>query len=524
MSGGPRSRHRRVFTNARVLTMDDPGAAATAVVIDDGRIVAVGGRELLDLHPDAVREDLGGRILCPGFIDAHNHLSIAALHPLWADLRSVSSVEGLAVALVEQAERSPETPWIRGAGWTDLDNGWRPHRRDLDALGLDRPVVIAHYSLHQCVVDSRALGVLGIGRETRDPAGGEIGRDPDGQPDGLLVERAWSQAHARSLAPYDDPDRWGEHIEVRIRELLTDGITAVHDAACSPGAELAYGRLAADGRLGLSVLAMPHPAALLQPPDDGRLSGPPTGEGGEMFRIGALKAFADGGVTPAIDVSLGGERIRYGDLFDGLDAQVATALEHGFDIAIHAIGNAGLDAALDAFERAGGRAGQRRGRVEHACLAGVDQLRRMADLGVDAVVQPGFLHHLGGQVLGVEFDDAAWLPFADMANAGITLAASSDDPCTFHEPVRTSAHGCTRMTSAGSPLDPAQALGYHEWLRAYTAGAAEVGGQTNERGRIAAGLRADLVVLDGELDPTSPPRVAQTWVEGRLVWEAPADG
>jgi predicted amidohydrolase YtcJ len=270
----------------------------------------------------------------------------------------------------------------------------------------------------------------------------------------------------------------------------------------------------------VSVLAMPHPAALLQPLDAGRLDGAPTGEGHETLRVGALKLFADGGVTPAIDVHLDGSPMQFGELFEGLDTQVATAMERGFDVAIHAIGNAGLEAALDAYERAGGRASGRRCRVEHACLAGPDQMRRMAELGVGAVVQPGFLHHLGGQVGDIEFDDAAWLPFGDLAAAGVALAASSDDPCTFHEPIRTATHGSTRMTSTGSPLDPGQALGYDEWLRAYTAGAADVGGQSHERGRIVPGLRADLVVLDGELDPVHPPRVAQTWVGGRLVHDA----
>jgi predicted amidohydrolase YtcJ len=191
--------------------MGDEAASPEVVIIDDDRILAVGGRELLAIHADAVQENLDGRILCPGFIDAHNHLSIAALHPLWADLRQSSSVELLGEALRQQAVRSPGTPWIRGAGWTDLGTGLRPHRRDLDALGLDRPIIVAHYSLHQCVVDSRALDLLGVGRGTADPPGGEIGRDPDGEPDGLLVERAWSEAHARSLAPYAIPIGGGPH-------------------------------------------------------------------------------------------------------------------------------------------------------------------------------------------------------------------------------------------------------------------------------------------------------------------------
>jgi predicted amidohydrolase YtcJ len=188
-------------------------------------------------------------------------------------------------------------------------------------------------------------------------------------------------------------------------------------------------------------------------------------------------------------------------------------------VAVHAIGNAGLEAALGAFEATARRHpdGDHRFRVEHACLASADQLRRLAGLGGVAVVQPGFLHHLGGQVEGVHFDDAVWLPFGDMQRAGLTMAASSDCPCTFHEPLRTSAHGASRRTSSGAVLDPGQAVSFEDWLWAYTAGAALAGGQEHERGSIAPGLRADLVVLEGELDAHQPPVVAQTWVGGRQV-------
>ena len=509
----------RAFTNGRVLTMTSPGDRAEVVVVEDGRITAVGGPEVLRRHGGAEIVDLGGRLLCPGFVDAHHHLSVVALQPRWADLAGATTVEDIGARLVAHARAEPDAPWVRGAGWSDLGTGLLPHRRDLDALNLDRPVVVAHYSLHQAVVDSRGLDTLGIGAATPDPAGGVIGRDPGGGCSGLLVERAWSEAHAASLAPYADPDRWAEHIEAAAARLVADGITAVHDAACPPAAEDAYRSLVRAGRLAVSVLAMPHPAALLGPPEAARLAGPPTGEGDERFRVGAVKLFADGGVLPAIDVHLGGRPLRMGMRFPDLGAHVERAVARGFRVAVHALGNAGLDAALDAFEAAARRrpGADHRWRVEHACLASPAQLARLAALGGVAVVQPGFLHHLGGEVEGVAFDDAAWLPFGDVAASGAVMAASSDAPCTFHEPLRTAAHGATRRTSRGRPLDPGQAVAYEDWLWAYTAGAAHAGGQEAERGTLAPGRRADLVVLDGEVDPDAPPTVAQTWVGGRLV-------
>ncbi len=501
-----------------------PGSSRPEVVVIEGdRIVAVGERALLTRYPEAVIEDLQGRFLCPGFIDAHHHLSIAALHPEWADVSAVTTAEELAEALVAQAAKEPDTPWIRASGWSDIGSGFVPDRRSLDSIGLDRPVIVAHYSLHQAVVDSRALEELGIGRATADPPGGEIGREADGSPNGLLIERSWSEAHRRSLAPYDDPDRWAHHIEALARSLPALGITGVHDAACSPEAEDAYLQLAAQDRLAVSVLVCPHSSTFFDPPDGSRLSRAPTGTGDERVRIGPVKLFADGGVAPALDFHLGGEHLTFGTLFAGLDEHVEEAVSRGFRVAVHAIGNAGLDAALSAFTSVARKyETDHRFRVEHACLAAPEQLQRLAELGGVAVVQPGFLHHLGRQVENVAFDDVTWLPFADIQRSGAVLAASSDCPCTFYEPLRTSAHGANRRTGSGHVLDANQAVSYEDWLRAYTAGAAYAGGQESERGSLAPGLRADLVVLEGELDADHPPAVAETWIGGRLVYRSHA--
>ncbi len=510
----------RAFVNGRILPMVRGVPPPEVVVIERDRIIAVGKRSDLGRFPGAHIEDLHGRTLCPGFIDAHHHLSIAALHPRWADASDVSNAGQLASALRAQADRDTEAPWLRAAGWSELDSGFAPDRHVLDACGLDRPVIVAHFSLHQGVVCSRGLEELGIGRHTPDPPGGEIRRDRHGEPSGLLVERAWTEAHRRSLAPYDDPDRWAEHIERAAHALPKDGITAIHDAACPPAAERAYGMLAQTDRLAVSVLVCPHPVGLLGPPEAQRLAGAPTGAGREQLRVGPVKLFADGGVAPALDVHLHGERLTFGTLFPDLDDQVAHAVARGFRVAVHAIGNAGLDAALTAFAHAAHTSDDdHRFRVEHVCLASPGQLRRLAELGGIAVVQPGFLHHLGRQVENAAFDDATWLPFADIQRAGVTMAASSDCPCTFHEPLRTSSHGASRRTGSGRVLDTDQSVTYEDWLWAYTAGAAYAGGQEGERGALAPGLRADLVVLDGDLDEGHPPVVSETWIAGRRVYQ-----
>jgi predicted amidohydrolase YtcJ len=512
-----------LFTGATVLTMDESTPSAGVLAIADGKVLDVGPHGLEARYPEAQLVPLDGKTIVPGFIDAHAHLCIAALHPRWADLSAVHDLEGLRTALFEQATLEPDAEWIRGVGWTDLDGGFQPTRGDLDDLGLGRPVIVVHYSYHQCVVSSHGLDALDIAASTPDPSGGVIGRTPSGELNGLLVERAFSAAHERSMAPYRDPDRWADHVEAAARALLADGITGVHDAACPPSAELLYHELARANRLPISVLVMPHAEALLSPLDDSRLDGPPTGDGDARVRVGAVKLFADGGVLPAIHGTVHGHEISLGMVFDGLAEQVDRVVDRGFRVALHALGNEGLSATLDAFADSSRRHGDgdHRFRVEHATLLNPAQARRMAELGAVAVVQPGFVHHMGGAVDGFALDEATWMPFADLVHAGVPIAASSDAPCAFSEPLLTSARGVTRVTSKGNVIDPAQSVPYDTWLEAYTAGAAFAGGQEDERGRLAPGLEADLVVLDGPLDAEHPPQVRETWVAGRRVYTAP---
>ncbi len=509
-----------IFSGGPILTMDgacpDPGL----VVIEDDRIVAVGDTALARRYPDAHAVDLDGRTLAPGFIDAHNHLCIAALHPRWADLSDVHTPEALCAALQAQARAEPDAAWVRGVGWSDLDDGFTPTRWVLDVLGFDRPVIAVHYSYHQCVVSSAGLDALGLSDTSPDPPGGSLGRTESGALDGVLNERAFSDAHERSMAPFRDPDRWADLIVEASRGLLREGIVSVHDAACPPSAERVYRTLARDRRLPISIVLMPHGEALLGPLDAARLHGPPTGDGDERLRVGPVKLFADGGVLPAIGGHIKGHPISLGLAFPGLEDQVRSVVEHGFGIAVHAIGNRGAEATLDAFAAA---TRLRPGddvmfRIEHATLLGAEQTRRMAGLGAIAVIQPGFLHHMGGAVEGFQLDEADWMPFGQLARSGVVVAASSDAPCAFREPLLTAARGVTRITSKGTVLDASQSLPYEDWLRAYTVDAARAGGQEGDRGQLKAGLQADFVLLEGVLDPVNPPKVSETWVAGARVF------
>jgi predicted amidohydrolase YtcJ len=499
------------FTGGRVLTLDAAASGATVVVVDGDRIVDVGDRQLLAAHPDAEVVDLAGSVLVPGFIDAHNHLSVAALHPRWHDVAGVTDRDVLADAIRAQDVAEPDTAWIRCQGFDAF--ACPITRHDLDAVGVDRPVIVADYTLHQCVVSSAGLDALGIGRETPDPPGGEIARDGAGEPTGFLIERAWSAAHARSMHDYADPDRWPFHIAARARELIADGITCVHDAACSGAAEATYRAMARDGTLPIGVLGLPHPAELLMNDVGARLDGAPTGEGDEWFRIGPAKLFADGGVAIALDTTVGGHSVQMGMLFDDLGEHAHRAVDRGFRIAIHAMGNRGVQAMIDVCSDLRRRRpdDDHRFRVEHAGVTGPEQWRRLAALDAVAVVPPGFVEHVGTSAAGMRFDDHHWLAFAGLAEAGVTLAGSSDDPCAPPPPLWGATHGLTRRTSGGIDFEPEQSVPFEDWLAAYTLGAAFAGGQEDERGSLTPGKRADLVVLD-RAEPGA--RVLETWIGG----------
>ena len=507
------------FTGGRVLTMDPGLTGATVVLVDGDRIADVGGRELMVAHPDAEVIDLGGSVLIPGFIDAHNHLSVAALHPRWHDVAGVRDRDVVIDAIRSQDAAEPETAWIRCQG---LDAQALPlTRHDLDAAAVDRPVIVADYTLHQCVVSSAALDALGIGRDTVDPPGGEIARDQAGEPTGLLIERAWSEAHARSMRDYADPDRWPLHIAARARTLIADGITCVHDAACSPEAEATYRAMARAGTLPISVLGLPHPAALLMNDPGARLDGPPTGEGDERFRTGPAKLFADGGVAIALDTSIGGHPLKMGMLFGDLAEHAQRAVARGFRIAIHAMGNQGVQAMIDTCcrHRAATPRDDHRFRIEHAGVTGTEPVApacrarrrcrgpagfrraRRDERRRSALRRPPLARvrrpRRGGR-------HARGLERRPLRAAGTTVG---------RDPWPDPAHRCRRGLRA-------RAIGLLRRLaRGVHGGAAFAGGQERERGSLTPGKRADFVVLDRA---DSGARVLETWIGGTCVFHAGA--
>ncbi|WP_304910296.1 amidohydrolase [Methanocorpusculum sp.] len=513
------------FTGGRILTMDPDRDHAETLVIKNGRILDLGSAEIIQQYPGAEIIDLHGRTLLPGFIDSHNHLSsFGCFFPEWANLIGITDEKALFAGLAEHEKLHPGTGWLVGFGWFDAQCGGREFTRaDLDAFCPDRPVVLVQATFHKSVVNSRALEILGIDSSTPDPRCGIIQRNPEGVPTGVLIEEAQVPVFREIMNA--DTRRHADLIEARGRELLPFGITAVHDPGVTPAAEAAYRLLYDEGRLPVSVLMMPHGAAVLDNDLGPRLAGPVTGTGDEQLRTGPVKLFADGATSETVGfaMKMHGQIIKTGKYRDDFAEALCAAARHGFQTCVHSFGNATTDAVLDAYEQAAKETPAGfvlRPRFEHVALLSDSQIGRLAKMNACVSIQPQFLVR-GEGMKRAPLDEGKWFAFGDLSRAGVVVAASSDDPGGFMEardPIKCSVMGSTMSAGDGRTIFPDQVLPFEEWLRMYTAGGAWAGGQENERGMLKGGLVADLVILAGELDPQNPPVVDETWKDGRIVY------
>lgn len=507
----------RLVVNANVLTMDPTFPVAEAFAVRDGRIVEVGGTDEILWLREGEHEivDLGGRTVVPGFVDPHNHLSIAALDVFFADCRDLASVDAIQSALRATAERTPPGAWVRGWGYDHarLPGHRHPTRAELDEAVPDRPALLVHFTHHQGVANSAALAAAGITRAAPDPAGGEIGRDKAGEPNGLLFERAMGDAERRSREGWEA--RFGEVVGAATRRYAALGITAIQDAAVTPAMARRYAEARAAGTLAIEVgEMMVGSGGWFDPPQDAA--------------TGTLKLFVDGGYRCALRLDRDGGATTTGFLFyerDALAARLVAAWRAGRRVTCHAIGNLGIETAVGAIADALARepAGRGRVRVDHAMFLTPALIARIADLGLPVVAQPSFLWDSGGHAPS---PDILLRPFRTVAEAGVAQAFSSDFPCGSLAPLTGIAAAVTRRSRHGEACAPEEALTVERALAAYTLEAARAAGWGSERGSLEVGKRADWLVLSADPRAVAPAALAaltveETWVSGRRIVPGP---
>jgi predicted amidohydrolase YtcJ len=491
--------------------MDATLPVAQALAVKNGRIVEVGGSdEILWLREDEYELiDLEGRTVMPGFVDPHNHLSIGAYETLWADCRAARDLETIQSALASAAREAPPGEWIRGFGYdhTLLAGRAHPTRHDLDAAVPDRPALLMHFSHHQAVANSRALAEAGLTRATPDPRGGEIARDRTGEPTGLLFERAMSLAERRSREGWEE--RFVDVARAATLRYAAVGITSIQDAAVSPSMSRRYAQARAANALAIDVgEIMVGSQGWFERPED-------------AAPAGALKIFVDGGYRCAMRVSRGGDTATSGFLFyerDELAALLVAAWRGGRAAVCHAIGNLGIETAVDAIGDALKRepSGRERVRIDHAMFLTDELITRLADLGVWVVAQPSFLYDHGGVPPSPEL---RLRPFESTRRAGVRQAFSSDFPCGSNAPLLGVYAAATRKSRHGVIAAGEEAMAVPAALQAYTIDAARAAGIEAECGSLEAGKRADLLVLSANpvecrADDIPSIDVRQTWVRG----------
>jgi predicted amidohydrolase YtcJ len=466
--------------------------------------------------------ELAGRSVIVGLADAHGHL-----YGLGADLENVSvrnlASEAEAVAVVaEAAAKRPAGEWLLGRGWDQ--NRWPgqqfPTRKSLDARVADRPVLLRRVDGHAAWVNSRALALAGITKATKDPAGGKIVRDKRGEPTGVLVDNAIDLVAAKIPAVTDDARERRIRIAAKLATEL--GLTAVHEMGIDEGTVAVYRKLAAPGELPLHVhgyLANAATAEQLRT----RRPEPETGR----FVLAGVKMFADGALGSRgarLHAPYTDEPASHGLWLTepaALAAAVDAAAAGGWQVAIHAIGDAGIGAVLDAYAAARAKAGPAAIlRVEHVQVIAERDIPRMVATGAIASMQPT---HATSDMpwaearVGSDRIRGAYA-WRTMLDRGIPLAFGSDFPVEEPDPLLGLHAAVTRTSPEGQPAGgwyPAHKISLDEAVHAFTAGAARAVGQT-------VGERADLTIFDGPLtaDALLTRKVAMTLVDGEIVYDA----
>jgi predicted amidohydrolase YtcJ len=517
-----------LLVNGRFYTMDRAVPPVTALAIYGERIVAAGETEdLRDAFPASEVLDLGGRCVIPGLTDAHVHFESYALGLQWVDLHEVPSLEEALRRVAARVAATPPGKWIRGHGWfQELWPGRAfPTAADLDRVAPHNPAFLTHKSGHACWVNSRALKIAGINADTPDPGGGQIVRDANGRPTGLLLE------DTIGLVSKHVPEPAPEEVDAALRGAFPRahrlGLTGLHDCD-GRGAFLAYQRLYQRGELGLRV----HKHVLSELLDDAIGVGLRSGLGDDWLRVGHVKIFADGALGPRTAWMIApfeGEPHNRGlpmHAPEALQALIRRAAAHGFACAVHAIGDQANRAVLDALEQAQRGKAPMPHRIEHVQLLHPDDVPRLAELGVVASMQP--LHATQDMDMADRYwGERAALSYAwkSLLDRGTVLAFGSDSPVEDLSPFPGlyAAVSRRRPGEGGAGWYPEQQLTVAEAVEAYTLGAARAAGAAGRLGSLAPGKLADLVVLDRDIFEVEHEEILEarplgTMIGGRWVY------
>jgi predicted amidohydrolase YtcJ len=530
-----------IVTNANVWTVDDKLPRAQAVAIIGERIVAVGSQADVQGWRGASTRviDAGGKLVLPGFNDAHVHFVSGGQQLDAVDLNDATSAEEFVKRVAQQASKTPKKQWITGGDWdeTKWSPAQLPTKEMIDAVTPDNPVFLNRYDGHMSLANSIALRLAGVTASTPDPPGGSIVRDAQGNPTGALKDAAMD--YVFKVIPPLSHDQRLHAVQRALSHAASLGVTSVQDMNPEYADIAVYSELLDRGQLTARIYAAP----LITQVDDQVKIGIRRAFGSPYLRIGALKGYADGSLGSATAYffePFADQPNNHGLLSDEMHPislmhdRMMKADAAGLQLCTHAIGDAGISAILDIYGdlvKVHGKA-DRRFRIEHAQHMAAKDFARFADLGVIASVQP---YHA--------IDDGRWAEkrighdrasrtyaFRTFLNDGVRLAFGTDWNVAPLNPMLTLYAATTRATLDGKNPNgwfPEQKLTVAEAVQAYTMGSAYAEFQDAEKGSITPGKLADMVILNDDIFQIDPVKirdvkVTKTIVGGKVVWESPS--
>jgi predicted amidohydrolase YtcJ len=542
--------HANIYTGVTGASSFREVHRAQAMALSGDRVLAAGSEaDILKLKgPATTVIDLQGQFVMPGFNDAHMHLINAGFKKLTLDLTGCRSLEEFRQRIRGRAEAAEPTEWIIGSGWDETL--WRqkdlPTRWDIDEVAADHPVFMRRIDGHVAVANTLALKMAHVTLASKDPEGGEIGRDLSGAPNGILRETA--QELVDSILPAPTPEKRRQAIESALEDIARSGVTSVQDNSDSENGEAywedfqIFEQLEKEGKMTARIFEwMPFTAPLEQLKQH-RAAHPLSDT---LLHTGMLKAYMDGSLgshtaamlQPYADDPKNSGLTRYEQ--PKLDQMAEERAAAGFQLGFHAIGDKAVEMALDAFaeaEKAARANGARapdgtenfRFRVEHAQVTNPTQVARFRELKVIASMQPSHLltdMHWAKSRLGAQraAHSYAW---AEFVNHGVTLAFGTDYPVEPVTPFRGIYAAVTRKSEDGKQeYYPEQRLTIEQAIAAYTTGSAFAEFTEKDKGTLAPGMLADFVVLDRDLTAIPPEKilrtiVLRTVVGGKTVYES----
>ncbi|MGE0029626.1 MAG: amidohydrolase [Steroidobacteraceae bacterium] len=531
--------------NGAIYTVDGARSWAQTIAIADGRIVYVGTDAGAGEHigPETKVVDLKGRMVVPGFQDVHIHPVSGGIEANGCDLNAAATVEEYVAIIKKYADAHPDTPWIKGGGWSmaAFGPGALARKELIDAVVPDRPVILWSRDGHTVWVNSKALEAAGITRETKDPPDGRIDRDPKtGEAVGSLQEGAGGLV-ADKVPPDTDATR-DAGLRYSIRMLNAYGITGIQDASVNEEDLKTYRRLDDAGELSLHVVGSiwwEREKGLEQVDDLKRLRGEYT-KG--RIDAGTVKIMQDGVMENYTAVVLEPYKLKGKDGVRGIPMvepellkQAVTKLDaEGFQVHFHAIGDGAVRQSLDAVEAArtaNGDLGNRH-HISHLQLIHPDDQSRFRKLGVVANFQPLWAYadaYVTDLTLPfISRQTASYMyPISSMEKSGAVIAFGSDWSVSTANPFEEMETAITRMGSLGDttvPFLPAESITLPEALAAFTINAAYTNRDEKDTGSLEVGKRANLAVLDRNLFEIPPSEVSDTKVLVTLFEGKPVHG